>query len=1717
MASANEYLEDWSNTNAINILRVEAGIRKDVVKELEKLEQNLVGQIAKASPSKKGSLQALLKDTSATINGSYQTISKNHGADLDKLAKTQIKGTTAALNGAIGVPILRRQVTETQVNAVMKRSNVEGHSSGAWWKAQDKSLRFKFEGQMRQGYLAGEDVGDLAKRIRGTKANNYKDGIMNVSKAQAEALARSSVQTVSNEARLKTIEENDDIVKAVKWMATLDARTTKTCMALDGKTWSVPEYKPIDHDKEFPGPTAHWGCRSTQVPVMPSLADLIGKPIKAMDDMEFQDAVQAKLEAMGMSEEQRAAAVVNSRASMDGQVPKTKTYNEWLGTKSPAFQNQVLGPTRAKLFREGQLTISDLTNQNNRPLRLNQLNAAIDSDGPEIAVETEGIPQTQTPAIKLVADLPQTTLARKLAQGEGYETVDAVYIDGLGQLKPPTPGEFAEYKGVLNLSIDTDQVTGQKLKLDDINLSTDKVVKEDLEKLVEKPITKKIFVVRQEDGSLVAIDGHAEWAAAKLRGDTEIDAFVLDVKQYNAEQKIADEVDFAKAGDKSSIKLVEAMDGLKKTFPNLEPDTLLKQAEGVVIEKQAAATKASYLSKAKKAIAEGKIPTAAQQKAISTLTGPEITAFNEDVEAYTAKAQEKQLNKTFTDDLKSKLEQFKTGTEEQQSVYDNLGEKIEAEFPTSTKDLDAAIKMLNSEVDDVAAFELAKLVVEGGSKYSQINEKTFKETTGFTTGTKNFGDLVDTLPDGQAHAILEKFKAVKAEKTAAATEATYLSKAKNAIAEGKKPTPAQQKAIDNIPTSELDDFYKDVDEKKAAKKTEVFSMKIEGLEAAIADQEKQPVKQTETTAKLDKDVKNLDLYFPQADKLEFVKQLNGSTKPQLMVDPETGKQWVVKSDKFENNLTKQALYSEATADKIYREMGAKVPGSKAMVINGDTYKIAEYVDNSLELGKWQSKVNTASGDSQLGAKVKTKLREHFVLDSLLGNRDVAGQSNDNILVTTDSEPFRIDNGSSLSFRAKGDKKDSDAWGPVVGELESMRGPLAAGETADIFKGISQNEIHNQIRDIVKNKAKILNIASESQQSKDVTILEQRIDYLETLLPAAKKEVKKKVSLRGDGLDYFHKDFETASAKRYGTTIKAGFDTFEDQALSVWKETTPTGEKVVKIQGKLLKKSSQDLMKNLEKAGLDLSGTTAPASQTAAPAISPYEVDGHWLALKKAAGNIGYHASNKNGASVTYNPETMKGLDDVKSQIETFLKLQKDNLYGMADLESKQAKELIESIEVLGYYDKMADDLLKAKKAEAPPSKIWKRYEPKVIDAAPAVEKTNEVVINGVTITRSRDTQFNFTKKVVGADGRLQDTTEVNGTIDGRQFDHKVDKMIIAKAGGVEVTIVPYEGRTPKSSPDTTRGMNGFVRVKIQGDDSTAATIEGMRALQAIGLKVDPPTQAQRELLYIHKTAYLNDDISDPAYKKATGGKGTPEAKLEKVKQWAESKYKITIPREPKDYHRYYNPDGEPPLNGVGDVIYRRMDVDPDYAKKKEDEVVFYHRSKYLKKTVSAWLENGGHTTSTEDRLRTGADMTGGESSETDMRRGGSAFLYSNLTSPQTAQQLTGVIFKGDNLTRVDLASHNYDSYGEWEASATGLRRRSVDKIAEQRGIGVNNNSGLFKNGLPMTEVQYITMGSQNARVEYLKELKAAGFKEWPDGRRLEDVVISTIQQHVGTQ
>ena len=144
-------------------------------------------------------------------------------------------------------------------------------------------------------------------------------------------------------------------------------------------------------------------------------------------------------------------------------------------------------------------------------------------------------------------------------------------------------------------------------------------------------------------------------------------------------------------------------------------------------------------------------------------------------------------------------------------------------------------------------------------------------------------------------------------------------------------------------------------------------------------------------------------------------RLGGSTGARLI--EVNGKKYVLKGGASEEHLI-----SEQAADEAYRAAGIRVPPQRTLIApNGRRYKVAELIEGQA-LGKWWAKASKAERDAMRG-----KLIAGLDVDAMLGNWDVIGMAADNILVDKDGNPWRIDNGGSLAFRAQGARKADADW------------------------------------------------------------------------------------------------------------------------------------------------------------------------------------------------------------------------------------------------------------------------------------------------------------------------------------------------------------------------------------------------------------------------------------------------------------------------------------------------------------------------------------------------------------------------------------------------------------------------------------------------------------------------------------------------------------------
>ncbi|WP_417585335.1 minor capsid protein [Pelagibacterium sp.] len=348
MASANERLADAAVGHAIDLTRYSNGVVRRMIALLNRADTELFAQLVDALerlPPQSFTVQrldALLVSVERLNASAYAAV----GADLDTElvalagyeAGYQHKLLASVLPPAVVESLTLSAVSASQVHAAAMARPFQGKLLSEALKDIEATRATRIRDAIRMGFLEGETIDQMVRRLRGTRALNYADGLLEVDRRGVEALVRTAVNHTANYSRQALFEANADLVKEWQFLATLDGRTTITCASLSGKTYAVGA---------GPQPPRHWNCRSTSVPVLASAWEALGLRKSEIDP--------------------------GTQASMDGQVAADVSYSQWLRGKPAAFQDDVLGAERGKLFRDGKVSIDRFTDNKGRVYSLDEL------------------------------------------------------------------------------------------------------------------------------------------------------------------------------------------------------------------------------------------------------------------------------------------------------------------------------------------------------------------------------------------------------------------------------------------------------------------------------------------------------------------------------------------------------------------------------------------------------------------------------------------------------------------------------------------------------------------------------------------------------------------------------------------------------------------------------------------------------------------------------------------------------------------------------------------------------------------------------------------------------------------------------------------------------------------------------------------------------------------------------------------------------------------------------------------------------------------------------------------------------------------------------------------------------------------------------------------------------------------------------------------------
>lgn len=379
--TANEALFSALLRHQIMLLRMSSTIRMRIQRLLDKTEADiadrirsrLLGRTGLQTTADQRRLETLLRMIRATRLQAWEQVTAAWLEDLQALAKEEPTLLRGILQTVVPVTLAMVLPPAELLRALVTAEPFKGQTLSKWADTIAAADLRRIEDQIRMGMIAGEGSAEIARRVVGSARLRGTDGVTQITRREAESISRTAVNHISNAARAAFINLNSDLFSEEQFVATLDSRTTPVCRSYDGQRFKVGK---------GPIPPLHFNCRSLRVPVING--DALGhRPFKAVTTQmllrEF-----AEEEGLPKVPTSRARLPHGSRGAFDtfarrrvreltGRVPGKTTYQEWLRTQSVAFQDDVLGPTRGRLFREGGLTLDKFVSRTGDELTLRDL------------------------------------------------------------------------------------------------------------------------------------------------------------------------------------------------------------------------------------------------------------------------------------------------------------------------------------------------------------------------------------------------------------------------------------------------------------------------------------------------------------------------------------------------------------------------------------------------------------------------------------------------------------------------------------------------------------------------------------------------------------------------------------------------------------------------------------------------------------------------------------------------------------------------------------------------------------------------------------------------------------------------------------------------------------------------------------------------------------------------------------------------------------------------------------------------------------------------------------------------------------------------------------------------------------------------------------------------------------------------------------------------
>lgn len=258
-----------------------------------------------------------------------------YGRELDPATRAVImeehRKATAALLAEAGekLPDPPPLLPAASVNRLAAKP-VGGRVLKTWVDRHFRGLKTKLRQELAQSILQAESLDQARKRLQNA---------FGLSRHGATTLAHTSLLSAAHEARKEVYRENKRLIEKFRYLATLDRRTCPRCFPWDGR-----EAPTLD---DLPPVPQHARCRCIVIPVTS-----ISRPTTRPAVVKSESRVVRHRDGT-TSTKHRPVEVK--------QVSSRLSYRTFFRRQPAAWQRDVLGGERYRLWKSGRLKLDDFT------------------------------------------------------------------------------------------------------------------------------------------------------------------------------------------------------------------------------------------------------------------------------------------------------------------------------------------------------------------------------------------------------------------------------------------------------------------------------------------------------------------------------------------------------------------------------------------------------------------------------------------------------------------------------------------------------------------------------------------------------------------------------------------------------------------------------------------------------------------------------------------------------------------------------------------------------------------------------------------------------------------------------------------------------------------------------------------------------------------------------------------------------------------------------------------------------------------------------------------------------------------------------------------------------------------------------------------------------------------------------------------------------------